>query len=91
MVAVDPTKQGQGLASKVMRATSAIADQAGVKCYLDTMGSRRCAIYRRFGYQVVEEVAGFEHEWREQPGIPAEPWFAMARPAPKTLAKGGAP
>jgi ribosomal protein S18 acetylase RimI-like enzyme len=50
-----PDKQGQGHCSKLMRAVSRAADMDGLPCYLECTGERNRDIYKRFGYEVVEE------------------------------------
>lgn len=57
VVAVDPSAQGQGLCSKLMRAANGYADERNWACYLETTGERNVEIYKRFGYEIAEEYS----------------------------------
>jgi predicted N-acetyltransferase YhbS len=61
-MAVAPEDQGKKLCSLLMRAVSAVADEHGLPCYLETSGLRNAQIYERFGYEKVERVTGARPE-----------------------------
>lgn len=79
VAAVDPTAQGKGIGGRLMRAASAIADDEGLPCYLETTGSRNPRIYERYGYTVVGQ-----EEMRPQGDVNdttvLTEFYAMVRP-----------
>jgi predicted N-acetyltransferase YhbS len=90
LMAVEPSAQGQGLCGRLMRAVSRAADAEGLPCYLETSGARNRAIYERFGYRAVRQVALRPSAGDEAAGIFDE-LYAMVRPArPATAAAPGA-
>lgn len=54
-VGVNPDKQGQGFASKLMRAVLSYAQEMGQPCYLETHSENNVQIYKRYGFQVISE------------------------------------
>lgn len=56
VLGVDPAHQGQGIGSSLMRPVLQRADMQGVPCYLETCQPRNLALYRRHGFEVVDEV-----------------------------------
>ena len=54
-VGVDTSAQGQGMGGRLMRAASAIADRAGLPCYLETCGPKNPELYKKYGYEVCGE------------------------------------
>lgn len=79
-VAVSPDAQGQGVGSKLMRAISGIADELGLPCYLDTVGSRRKDIYARYGYEVTS-TSKIEYDVGDGKAWLCEDYLFMTRPA----------
>ncbi len=73
LLVVDPLMQRSGIGTRLQAPVLEIADREGVDCYLETQKPENLAYYRRFGYEVVEElrpVAGGPPLWtmRRQPG-----------------------
>lgn len=52
---VEPTRQGQGLGSALIRSMSERADAEGLPCYLDTFQPRNVPLYQKHGFKVVAE------------------------------------
>jgi len=48
--------QGQGLGSAMLREVLEPADAAGVPAYLESSNERNLTLYRRHGFEVVEEI-----------------------------------
>jgi len=71
-LAVDPDRQGQGVGSRVLAFGLRRADEAGVVCGLKTSSERNLALYRRFGFEVRDELRPFKD---------GPPIWSMWRPA----------
>jgi GNAT superfamily N-acetyltransferase len=57
ILGVEPSRQGQGLGSALIRPTLERADAAGLPCYLDTFQPRNVPLYQKHGFKItVEEV-----------------------------------
>jgi ribosomal protein S18 acetylase RimI-like enzyme len=56
VLGVDPDHQGTGMGGALLRRLCARADDAGVVSFLETDEERNVGLYRRFGYDVVEEA-----------------------------------
>jgi len=56
MMMVHPAFQGKGLCGRLMRAACRAADAERLPTYLETAGDRNVAVYKRFGFQVVEKT-----------------------------------
>eukprot|EP00929_Paragymnodinium_shiwhaense_P077912 TRINITY_DN40248_c0_g1_i1.p1 TRINITY_DN40248_c0_g1~~TRINITY_DN40248_c0_g1_i1.p1 ORF type:complete len:811 (-),score=121.92 TRINITY_DN40248_c0_g1_i1:268-2700(-) len=75
VMAVNPKKQGRKLAKSLLNAVSALADQDGAACYLETIGERNVAVYSKAGYACVEEYhaevddSEYEPEYGRSPPI----------------------
>lgn len=54
---VDPTSQGQGQGTLLVREGLDRADSDGVEAYLETETEANVRFYERFGFGVVEEIA----------------------------------
>lgn len=73
LLVVDPLVQRGGIGTRLQAPVLEVADQEGVDCYLETQKPENLAYYRRFGYEVTEElrpVAGGPPLWtmRRPPG-----------------------
>lgn len=55
IMAVLPTEQGKGHASRLMKAINRIADAEGVPLFLDCGSEKNVAVYKKMGYVVVEQ------------------------------------
>ncbi len=55
-IGTDPDKQGKGLGSLIMRDRLAVADAAGISCYLESSKDSNIPIYRSFGFEVTGEI-----------------------------------
>ena len=53
--ATHPDYQGHGFCSKIMNITVAIAEELGIDNYLETGGERNQTVYRRYGFEIMEE------------------------------------
>ena len=73
IIGVDPTYQGQGFSSRLLRPVLERIDRERMPCYLETNSGKNVAIYRRFGFEVVSED--------RMPGTELT-IFAMLRKAP---------
>lgn len=56
-VGVEPERQHQGWASKLLRPTLADCDAAGMQCYLETANPANVELYWHFGFAVMEEIS----------------------------------
>lgn len=55
LIGVDPTFQGRGYASALLRAMLARIDEEHLSCYLETFSEKNVAIYRHYGFEVAEK------------------------------------
>lgn len=55
LLGVDPTRQGQGIGSKLLSAGVERADTSGLPCYLETMNPDNVPLYQKFGFAVANE------------------------------------
>lgn len=55
LLGVDPAHQGQGVGRALVQPVFERADTAGLPCYLETQVETNVAIYRRLGFEVVDE------------------------------------
>jgi ribosomal protein S18 acetylase RimI-like enzyme len=80
VMAVHPDSQGKGLCGKLMRQVNVYADKLKLPLYLETSGEKNVSVYKRFGYQVVEQ---FTVECKKDPdnSKPHTDEFGMLRPA----------
>ena len=70
LLGIDPQKQGQGLATRLLQPTLERLDREGQPAYLDTHNPDNVSLYRRFGFEVVHEAV--------MPGTAVRHW-AMVR------------
>jgi ribosomal protein S18 acetylase RimI-like enzyme len=54
-IGVDPKFQGQGLGSALLEANLAAIDAKGLPTYLESSNEKNVPLYRRHGYQVINE------------------------------------
>jgi ribosomal protein S18 acetylase RimI-like enzyme len=54
-IGVDPQFQGQGLGSTLLDANLAAIDAKGLPTYLESSNEKNVPLYRRHGYQVINE------------------------------------
>jgi len=82
LMMVDPSLQGKGLCGRLMRAACRAADADGLPTFLETGGARNVAVYKRFGFEVVDQLSlsaeGFESY---------DEMFLMVRPAAGSSSK----
>ena len=71
LLVVDPLVQRAGIGTRLQAPVLEIADREGVDCYLETQKPENLAYYRRFGYEVVEEL---------RPVLGGPPLWTMRRP-----------
>jgi GNAT superfamily N-acetyltransferase len=55
LLGVDPAGQGKGYSARLLRPMFRRTDGEGLPCYLETQAEKNVAIYRHFGFNVVEE------------------------------------
>jgi len=55
IIGVAPHHQGKGYAGKLLRPMLARIDKQGLPCFLETVDERDVAIYKHFGFNVVDE------------------------------------
>jgi ribosomal protein S18 acetylase RimI-like enzyme len=54
---VEPSRQGHGLGSALIRKMTERADAEGLRCYLDTFQPRNVPLYKKHGFKItIEEV-----------------------------------
>jgi ribosomal protein S18 acetylase RimI-like enzyme len=56
LLAVDPSRQGQGIGRRLLAPALARADADGLPCYLETTKAANIAWYRVAGFDVVDEL-----------------------------------
>src|SRR5262249_11882089 len=56
VVGVHPSQKGRGLGGALLRQAAMIADAAGVPSHLETSNPDNLGLYRRFGYEVKQEI-----------------------------------
>jgi ribosomal protein S18 acetylase RimI-like enzyme len=71
-VAVDPGLHNQGIGSAIIREGLALADRGSQRCYLETSEPRNLTLYKRFGFEVLQEAT------LGQDGPPA--WAMLRQP-----------
>jgi len=54
-IGVDPAQQGKGYARLLLMGMLTRLDEEKLPCYLETQSEKNVAIYRHFGFEVVEE------------------------------------
>jgi ribosomal protein S18 acetylase RimI-like enzyme len=56
VLGVDPAHQGKGMGGALLARLCARADEEGVASFLETDEEKNVGLYRRFGYEVIEEA-----------------------------------
>lgn len=56
LIAVDPTSQGRGIGSELMKYAVARCDESGTRAYLESSNPRNISLYERHGFRVAGEV-----------------------------------
>jgi ribosomal protein S18 acetylase RimI-like enzyme len=69
---VDPIRQGQGIGGQLIQPILALADQASLPCYLETLAEQDVAFYQKYGFDV--SSAG------EIPGHGLKAWMMRRKP-----------
>jgi ribosomal protein S18 acetylase RimI-like enzyme len=57
LLAIDPACQGQGFASALVRPMLQRLDETGLPAYVETQNLKNVAMYRRFGFNLLQEDA----------------------------------
>ena len=78
LVATDPSRQGKGHMSRIMRAISRICDAEGLPAYLECTGNKNKAVYEHFGY-VLQGTYPINLEGDEPGWEPNTPVYIMMR------------
>jgi GNAT superfamily N-acetyltransferase len=55
VLGVEPSYQGKGIGSMILKSINEKADKEGVGCYLETAQPRNLPLYKRFGYQIIDQ------------------------------------
>lgn len=71
MIGADPSRQGQGLGSALLKEGLKRCDADGVIAYLESSNPKNIPLYERYGFEVIGVI---------QPGD-FPPFYPMLRPA----------
>ena len=71
LIGADPSRQGSGLGSALMKAGLKACDEQGLPAYLESSNPRNISLYERHGFEVIGEVRPGDF-----PGV-----YPMLRPA----------
>jgi ribosomal protein S18 acetylase RimI-like enzyme len=72
MIGVDPSRQGQGMGSALLKETLATVDEQGLPAYLESSNPANVPLYERHGFEVMGEIRGGD-------GPPIIPMYRTAR------------
>jgi ribosomal protein S18 acetylase RimI-like enzyme len=72
MIGVDPSRQGQGYGSALLKAALRRCDAEGLPAYLESSSPRNIPLYERHGFEVIGEIRPGDH-----PGL--TPMYRAAR------------
>ncbi len=72
MIGVDPSRQGQGYGSALLKAALRRVDADGLPAYLESSSPRNVPLYERHGFEVIGEIKPGDH-----PGL--TPMYRAAR------------
>jgi ribosomal protein S18 acetylase RimI-like enzyme len=56
MIGVDPSRQGRGLGSALLKHNLALVDAEGLPAYLESSNPRNIPLYERFGFEVIGQI-----------------------------------
>ena len=70
----EPTRQGQGIGSALLRSALARVDTEGMPAYLESSKERNVPLYARYGFEVIDEFHG--------PGEAPTLWRMWREPRP---------
>lgn len=56
MIGVDPSRQGNGVGSSLMKEALAVVDRDGVIAYLESSNPKNISLYERHGFEVIGEI-----------------------------------
>lgn len=56
LIGTDPTRQGQGIGSALMRHALARCDREGVAAYLESSNPRNIPLYQRYGFDILGTI-----------------------------------
>jgi ribosomal protein S18 acetylase RimI-like enzyme len=56
MIGVDPTRQGNGVGSSLMKHSLEICDRDNLIAYLESSNPRNISLYERYGFKVIGEI-----------------------------------
>ena len=73
VIGVEPSAQGLGIGTRLLEPVLALADEAGQRCYLETMTERNVAWYGKLGFKVSRAGVSFA------PGGPPN-WTMLRHP-----------
>jgi ribosomal protein S18 acetylase RimI-like enzyme len=71
ILGVEPEYQRKGYGGRLLRGMLALADEAGLPCYLETTSDENVAFYEHFGFNVVDEFI--------VPNTPVKIWVMLRR------------
>ena len=55
-LAVDPSKQGLGLGSSILKESLKVIDEAGEAAYLESSNPQNMSLYERFGFRFLKKI-----------------------------------
>ena len=55
-LAVDPSKQGLGLGSSILKESLKVIDELGEAAYLESSNPQNMSLYERFGFRFVKKI-----------------------------------
>ena len=56
MIGVDPTRQGNGVGSSLMKHALEVCDRDNLIAYLESSNPRNISLYERYGFKVIGEI-----------------------------------
>jgi ribosomal protein S18 acetylase RimI-like enzyme len=56
LIGVDPSHQGKGVGSALMKHALAACDRDGIIAYLESSNPRNVSLYERHGFEVIGEI-----------------------------------
>ena len=76
VLGVEPSRQGEGLGSRLIRPGLELCDREGIPAYLETAKERNIGFYSRHGFRVTDELRLPKGPpvwlmWRDPAGAPS--------------------